>query len=82
MLDFVESRVTSAPYSLPQIKCINCNMRIPTKYWMEYLKYPSKSHQKLDPDSENTKWNTQNEEVSQLIRKCKTSFDILWFFFY
>lgn len=57
MLSYVKNRIDSSPYSLSQIKCLNCSSRIPTAHWSAALK------------SDTNK--IHNDRLSTVIQKCK-----------
>lgn len=83
MLSYIENRILSAPYSLPQIKCIGCNTRIPTIYWSTLLQYqiiqPKSNSLELESELQNS--NTpddnklnHNQRVNRILNKCKLTY--------
>lgn len=70
MLAFIGNRVDSTPYSIPQFKCLNCNERIPTNYWMECLRYPEDINSNSGEQGDK-KQVQHNENLKKTIKKCK-----------
>jgi hypothetical protein len=61
MLAYTKNRIESSPFSLPQIKCLNCSHRIPTAHWKSALVYENKNQQGCQ----------HNETLQAVINKCK-----------